>query len=145
LFAVDTNVLVYAAHDGAPEQAACRALLERWRTGDEEWCLTWSVIYEFLTVTTRRGVFTRPLRTSEAWTLIDGLVGVPSLTILGHGPMHLAVIGEIMGAAPDIRGAQLNDAHIAALMREHGVRTIYTRDRGFRRFPFLEVIDPLSA
>jgi predicted nucleic acid-binding protein len=29
-------------------------------------------------------------------------------------------------------------------MREHGVRRIYTRDADFHRFPFLEVVDPLS-
>lgn len=29
-------------------------------------------------------------------------------------------------------------------MRQHGVRTIYTRDRGFRRFDAIEVIDPLA-
>jgi hypothetical protein len=29
-------------------------------------------------------------------------------------------------------------------MRQHGVRVIYTRDRGFRRFEDLEVRDPLA-
>ncbi|GIW53056.1 MAG: hypothetical protein KatS3mg081_2411 [Gemmatimonadales bacterium] len=33
----------------------------------------------------------------------------------------------------------------AILMREHGVRRIYTRDADFHRFPFIEVLDPLSA
>ena len=34
------------------------------------------------------------------------------------------------------------DAHLVALMRQHGVSTIYTRDRGFRRFDGLTVLDP---
>ena len=29
-------------------------------------------------------------------------------------------------------------------MREHGVATIYTRDRGFRRFDGITVRDPLG-
>ena len=29
-------------------------------------------------------------------------------------------------------------------MREHGLSRICTRDTDFRRFPFLEVVDPLS-
>ena len=37
------------------------------------------------------------------------------------------------------------DAHTAVLMREHGVRRIYTRDTDFHRFPFIEVVDPLQA
>jgi predicted nucleic acid-binding protein len=31
----------------------------------------------------------------------------------------------------------------AILMREHGISTIYTRDADFRRFPFLQVVDPV--
>ena len=34
--------------------------------------------------------------------------------------------------------------HLATLMRENGVRILYTRDRGFRRFDFLDVRDPFS-
>jgi len=30
------------------------------------------------------------------------------------------------------------------LMKEHGVKTIYTRDTDFHKFPFLDVIDPLQ-
>ena len=30
-------------------------------------------------------------------------------------------------------------------MREHGISRICTRDTDFRRFPFLTVVDPLSA
>lgn len=30
------------------------------------------------------------------------------------------------------------------LLRQHGVGTIYTRDRGFRRFQTIRVVDPLG-
>jgi hypothetical protein len=36
------------------------------------------------------------------------------------------------------------DSHHAALMRQHGVRMIHTRDSGFRRFDGLDVRDPLN-
>ena len=38
----------------------------------------------------------------------------------------------------------MHDAHTAILMREHGIRTIYTRDADFHRFPFIEPIDPAA-
>ena len=38
-----------------------------------------------------------------------------------------------------------NDAHTAALMREHGVRVVYTRHADFHRFPGIEVRDPLTT
>jgi len=42
------------------------------------------------------------------------------------------------------RGNQVPDTHLAALMRQNGVRILYTRDRGFRRFDFLDVRDPFG-
>jgi predicted nucleic acid-binding protein len=43
-----------------------------------------------------------------------------------------------------LRGDDLPDAHLATLMRQHGVRVIYTRDRGFRRFDGIDVHDPFG-
>jgi predicted nucleic acid-binding protein len=42
------------------------------------------------------------------------------------------------------RGNQVPDAHLAAILKQHGIRTLYTHDRDFRRFDFLRVIDPLA-
>ena len=40
-----------------------------------------------------------------------------------------------------IRGNLVTDSHIAALMRQHGVPTIFTADRDFRRFPGITARD----
>lgn len=37
----------------------------------------------------------------------------------------------------------MHAAATAALMCEHGLRTIYPRDTDFHKFPFLEPIDPI--
>jgi predicted nucleic acid-binding protein len=44
-----------------------------------------------------------------------------------------------------VAGNLVHDAHTAALMREHGIRRIYTRDTDFHRFPFVEPIDPMTG
>jgi predicted nucleic acid-binding protein len=41
------------------------------------------------------------------------------------------------------RGNLVPDAHLAALLRYYGVKTLYTHDRDFLKFPFLDVRDPL--
>jgi predicted nucleic acid-binding protein len=41
-------------------------------------------------------------------------------------------------------GNLIHDAHIAALLLEHGVKEIYTADRGFRRFRGFKVTDPFE-
>jgi predicted nucleic acid-binding protein len=55
------------------------------------------------------------------------------------------VLAEVIEEVPLLAGNVLHDAATAVLMREHGIRQIYTRDTDFHRFPFLEGIDPLSA
>jgi hypothetical protein len=40
------------------------------------------------------------------------------------------------------RGNLVPDAHLAALLRHHGVKTIYKNDRDFLKFSFLDVRNP---
>ena len=43
MFVVDTNVLVYAADESAPEHERCRSLLQTWRLRNGAWYLTWGI------------------------------------------------------------------------------------------------------
>ena len=64
--------------------------------------------------------------------------------MLAHTSRHIAVAAQTLTETPQVRGNLVHDLHTAVLMREHGIRRIYTRDTDFHRFPFLEVIDPLK-
>jgi predicted nucleic acid-binding protein len=44
-----------------------------------------------------------------------------------------------------VRGNLVPDAHLAAILKQHGVRTLFTRDTDFRKFPFLDLRDPFTA
>jgi uncharacterized protein len=57
---------------------------------------------------------------------------------------HADVIARTIEEMPNFRGNLIHDARTAILMREHGIRRIYTRDTDFRRFSFLDVVDPLA-
>ncbi len=145
MFLVDTNVLVYAIHPSGPEHAACRSLLEQARTGPAAWYTTWGIVYEFLRVSTHPRLFSDPWDLAQAWRFVSGLLGSPNLTVLTETARHAEVATQVFDGAPALKGNILHDAHTAILMREHGVRRIYTHDADFHRFPFLEVIDPLSG
>jgi predicted nucleic acid-binding protein len=41
-----------------------------------------------------------------------------------------------------VRGNLVPDAYLAALLRQHGIRILYTNDRDFKKFDFLDVRDP---
>ncbi|HET8542144.1 MAG TPA: TA system VapC family ribonuclease toxin [Anaeromyxobacter sp.] len=143
MFVVDTNVLVYAARADSPFHAPCRAALERWRAQEGAWFTTWNVVYEFLSTMTYRASTPVPWTLAGAWSFIEALLASPGFKILSPTSRHAAVAAEVFRALPDLAGKRLHDAHIAILMREHGVRRIYTRDTDFFRFPFLEPVDPV--
>ncbi len=144
MFVVDTNVLIYAADQESPYHLRCRELLEAWRTQLSAWYVTWPILYEFLRVSTHPRVFRNPWPAAQAWSFVEAVLAAPALGILIPGDRHAAVAAEIIRQVPHLRGNLMYDAHTAVLMREHGIRRIYTRDTDFHRFPFLEPLDPLS-
>src|SRR5262249_49509204 len=109
------------------------------------WCTTWAIFYEFLRVSTHPRVFARPWGVREAWRFIEAILASPALSILEHTPRHSSVVAQTLADVPALAGNVLHDAHTAILIGEHGVRRIYSRDSDLERFPFLEVIDPLTT
>ena len=143
MFVVDTNVLVYAANEDCIEHPVCRRLVESWRTSSLPWYLTWSIAYEFLRVTTHPRIFPNPWLVTDTWAFLAGLTDSPGLRFLVQGRRHMRIAEMTLKELPDLQGNLLHDSHTALLMREHGIRRIYTRDTDFHRFPFLEIIDPM--
>jgi toxin-antitoxin system PIN domain toxin len=144
VFVVDTNVLLYAANQYAPGHEPCKRLLSGWGNQAEPWYVSWGILYEFLRVSTHPRVFSKPLSLSDAWAFLDAALASPAAEVLQETPRHEALLKELAAEIPGIVGNLVFDAHTAILMREHGIKRIYTHDRDFRRFPFLEVIDPLQ-
>ena len=105
--------------------------------------IPWSVVYEFLRVVTHLHALKRPWSMPEAWEFVTVLLRSPHITMLGAGPGHTAA-AERMLSAPGVRGNLVARCAHRRGPAEHGVRRIYTRDQDFRRFPGLEVVDPLA-
>jgi len=82
-------------------------------------------------------------RTSRA-RVAEALRATPSHRILVESERHAAVARGLADAVPGLAGNLFHAFHTAVLMREHGIARVYTRDADFRRFGFLEVIDPLA-
>jgi toxin-antitoxin system PIN domain toxin len=144
VFVVDTNILVYAVDSDAPHHECCRVLLDDLRRQATPWYVTWGIVYEFLRVTTHPRVFKHPLKLAEAWQFLDALLATPSLRVVTASDRHRHVIGEVFSELPELTGNVLFDAHTAILMRENGIRTIYTHDTDFNRFPFIDTFDPVT-
>ncbi|HPO12705.1 MAG TPA: PIN domain-containing protein [Candidatus Hydrogenedentes bacterium] len=143
MFVVDTNILLYAADRDAPGHGTCRELLLQWRQQPTPWYLTWGIVYEFIRVATHPNVFRQPFSPADAWQFIRALLASPNLRVLAETPRHSKLLGQIIEQTPSVRGNLVFDVHTVVLMREHGLRVIYTHDADFNRFPDLQVVDPL--
>ena len=142
MFVVDTNVLIYAADRDSPDHEICRELLESFRASVTPWYLTWGIVYEFLRVVTHPKVMKIPLTTDQAWRFLNALFDSPRLGILSETDRHRYVASMVFEELPEIKGNLVFDARTAILMKENGIRRIYTRDSDFDKFPFIERVDP---
>lgn len=145
MIVVDTNILIYAANTDSPEHEICRELLQSYRKQAGPWYLTWGVVYEFLRVVTHPRVFRTPWSAKAGWSFVAALLASPSLRVLEATDRHTEVLAELIREFPHLAGNIFHDAHTAALLREHGLTTIVTRDTDFHRFGFLDVVDPLAG
>lgn len=139
---VDANVLIYAANEDDPANGAARALIERLAAGPDLLYLFWPTLMAYLRITTNSRALRRPLTPDKAVENVDGLLRLPHVVAGTEGRSFWQTYLDSGGAT--FRGNLVPDAHLAALMRDNGVRILYTRDRGFRRFDFLDVRDPFA-
>src|SRR5919199_563012 len=143
MFVVDTNVLIYAADSDSEFHELCRRRLERWVEQTAPWYLTWPICYEFLRITTHLRVFRKPKTLNNAWQFLQNVLSVETVGVLVPTSRHQQLLCETIVDLPHLRGNILHDVHTAVLMREHGIRDIYTRDTAFSRFRFVNPIDPI--
>lgn len=137
---VDTNIFVYASNTRAPEHAVASAVVAEVLAGPQLTTLFWPVLTGYLRLVTRVGTAPNPLTIDEAHANIDALVAAPTVRVVGEGDRFWRCYKHIGGG----RGNEVPDATIVALMLEHGVSTIVTRDRDFRKYPEITVRDPFD-
>jgi hypothetical protein len=143
-YSVDVNVLLYASDEGSPWQAAARGFLDAVPRRPELLCLAWPTVMSYLRLATHPSVFTAPLAPGEATTNVDRLLQLPRVRLLAEDDRFWETYLRLTGDQP-VRGNLVPDAHLAVLLHAHGVRTLYSRDRDFLKFPFLEVRDPFAT
>jgi toxin-antitoxin system PIN domain toxin len=143
-FSCDVNVLLYASDSASPVHGAARQFLSHAASGGDLFCLGWPTLMSYLRIATHQGIFSAPLTPAEALANVEALATLPHVRLLAEQEGFLDVYRGVAAAFP-VRGNLVPDAHLVALLKQHGVRTLYTRDTDFRRFPFLDVRDPFAG
>jgi uncharacterized protein len=138
----DVNLLIYAMNADAPRHGLARRWLESVLSGPDPVGFAWTVILAFLRLTTRPGLFAKPLSTVEALDLAAAWLEQPSAVIVHPGPDHLGILRRLLSAS-GTGGNLTSDAHLAALAMEHGA-VLCSCDADFARFGGLQWRDPLT-
>jgi toxin-antitoxin system PIN domain toxin len=139
---IDANLLIYAVNQDAPLNRKAKPWLESVLSGQETVGLPWNVLLAFLRLTTRPGLFRRPLSVEAAFDLVASWLDQTSVTIVHPGPRHLSILRELL--QPLGTGGNLtSDAHLAALAIEHSAE-LCSSDTDFARFSALKWRNPLS-
>jgi toxin-antitoxin system PIN domain toxin len=140
---VDTNVLVYASDSSAPEHPRAQALLEHLAGGPDLVVLLWPTLMGYLRIVTHPSICAVPLPFEVARANVDGLLALPHIRSAGETAEFWHAFSRVADEVP-VRGNLVPDAQLVALMRTHGIRQIWSRDRDLRRFDAITVTDPFD-
>jgi hypothetical protein len=139
-YSLDLNVLLLASNAESDEYAAARTFIDQCAARPEVLCLAWPTVMGYLRIATHPTIFTRPLSSREALGNIQELLSLPQTRTLSEQEGFLSVYEAVAGTS--VRCNLVPDAHLAAILLQHGVTTLYTKDAGFRRFDFLDIRKP---
>jgi predicted nucleic acid-binding protein len=140
-YVVDTNVLLRLSHPGDPQHNLIVESMRRLDTRDVELCFTSQNLGEFWNVSTR------PL-TSNGFGLSTGEAGRRFQSVV----REMTFLAELEGVfqvwfrllqAHNVRGVQVHDAHLAAVLEVHSVVHLLTfNGSDFKRFPNIIAVHP---
>jgi toxin-antitoxin system PIN domain toxin len=142
LIAVDTNILVYAHREDSSFHDVASKRIAELAEGSAPWSIPWPCVHEFLAIVTHPRIYAPPTPLSRALDQVDAWLESPTLVLLAESTDHWPTLRALL-AGGRIAGAQVHDARIVALCRQHGVRELWSADRDFNRFAGLAVVNPV--
>ena len=144
MFAIDTNILVYAHNSGAAKHETAKAFLQNvMNTKDENGklsvCIPSQVLVEFMNVIT----WTRleaPLSLSDAKIIVEDYLNSDA-EIIYPKSTQLVTLLNLLGSVKSRK--KVFDVALAATLKDNGIQGLYTLNTSdFEEFTFLEVKNP---
>jgi toxin-antitoxin system PIN domain toxin len=139
---VDTNILVYAHREDSPFHETALQRVAELAEGVAAWAIPWPCLHEFLAIVTHPRIYAPATPLAQALDQVDAWLESPTLVLLTESVTHWSVLRTLLTDGR-VAGAQIHDARVAALCRQHGVRELWSADRDFSRFAGLAVVNPL--
>jgi uncharacterized protein len=142
-YSLDVNVLLYASDRSSDRHDHARRFVETCAAGPELLCLAWPTLMSYLRIATHPRIFAAPLSPDEALGNVSALLGLPHVRAVSELDGFLDVYKHVTGET-SVRGNLVPDAHVATILFQHGVRTLYSNDRDFRKFLSIDLRDPFA-
>lgn len=140
---LDVNICLLGLFpDSTPEAEAVSGWLDAAVAGSEPIGISDVVLASMIRIATNSRIYAVPSSVPDAIAFADALRSAPTAVRVAPGPGHWPLFTRTL-LDLGLRANHVPDAYLAALAIEHGARFV-TRDRGFRRFPGLPVLDPLG-
>ena len=142
-FAVDANILLYASDAGSQFHQPARSFLHERAGGAELFCLGWPTLMGYLRIATHPRIFADPLAPATAVANVESLLSLPNVRALAEGERFWECYAEVTRGLI-VRGNLTPDAHLVALLFEHGVPLLYSNDSDFKKFSAVRVRNPFA-
>ena len=139
---IDVNILVQAHRKDADHHAAISKWLVQSLNQPVGVAVSELVLSGTLRIITHPKVFKEPTPLGAAIEFIEDFRSRPNTHILAPGENHWSIFIELCRKA-EAKGNFVPDAYHAALALEYGCEWI-SLDRGFRRYPGLELRHPFE-
>jgi predicted nucleic acid-binding protein len=137
---VAPDVLVYASDRSDTRYTASRSLVETLVAGPELVYLFWPTLMLYLQQVTDPDRFARPLHLKDAIANTAALLERPHVRAPGEVGGFWSYFVETLGN--HTKGVDFNEAHLATLMRQHCVATLFSYNPAYKRYPGIDVRDP---
>ena len=147
MFAIDTNLLVYAHNKDSEfnEKAASfleKVMNERDEEGNLSVCISAQVLMEFVNVITRQNV-KNPLSLSEAISVVEDYLET-DVKIINQRQTQIQTFLNLLGSVTTRK--KVFDVALVATLQDNGILGLYTVNvTDFEEFDFLKVINPLQS
>ncbi len=144
LRSLDTNILVYAANDAAPEHRKARSLVERVAAESGQWLLSSQVLWEFYRALRNPVIQQPPARPREALARVRQIRSDLGARECAYEPKFFDEVAHVF-ARSSLTYRATHDVVLAVTLVKNGVTEFYTRNaKDFADLGFERVIDPIA-
>ena len=129
---IDTNVLVYSTVSGHAWHQQARHWVSALQEDGIQLCVTPQILREYLVVLTRGSVFEKSFSVEQVLAQMQAFL--PAFALLDETRASAQQLQDLVRQY-NVRGKQIHDANVVAVMLTHGIQRLVTYNRSdFERY-----------